>query len=170
MKTLLVMDERNYPPDMAEIRRTAVRGIIFVDGRLLLIQSAFGELKFPGGGQEPGESDEETLIREALEETGYHVIPSSIRPFGEVEEKRLSTHEPMIWHQFNRYYFCEIEGSQEACRYTDNEKKYGFRQVWHSLEDAIRINGEMIRAEGEQPWNRREYTVLTMLQECLSKL
>ncbi len=167
MKTLLVMDERNYASDMEEIRRTAVRGIIVVDGKLLLIQSGFGELKFPGGGQEPGESDEETLIRETLEETGYHVIPATIRPFGEVEEKRLSTHEPMIWHQFNRYYFCEIEGTQEACRYTEDEKKVGFRQVWYSLEEAIHINGEMLRAEGEQPWNRREYTVLNMLREYL---
>lgn len=168
MKTLLVMDEKNYAPDLSEIRRTAVRGIIFVDGRLLLIQSGFGELKFPGGGQEHGESDEETLIRETLEETGYRVVPSSIRPFGEVEEKRLSTHEPMIWHQFNRYYFCGIEGAQEACRYTESEKNHGFRQVWYSLEDAIRINGEMLHREGEQAWNRREYTVLNMLREYLS--
>lgn len=169
MKTLLVMDEQNYPPDMPEIRRTAVRGIIFVDGKLLMIGSCFGELKFPGGGQEQGENDEETLIRETLEETGYHVVPSSIRPFGVVEEKRLSTHEPMIWHQFNRYYFCEIDGAQETCRYTDNEKKYGFHQVWHTLEDAIRINEEMLRAEGKQPWNRREYTVLNMLREYLGR-
>lgn len=122
MKTLLVMDAKNYDPGLGEIRRTAVRGIIFVDGRLLMIQSGFGEVMLPGGGQEAGESDEDTLIRETLEETGFHVIPDSIRPFGQVEEKRLSTHEPMIWHMTNRYYFCEVDGSQEACQYTENEK------------------------------------------------
>ena len=167
MRTLLVMDAKNYDPGMEEIRRVAVRGIIFVDGKFLMIQSSFGELKFPGGGQERGESDEETLIRETLEETGYHVIASSIRPFGEVEEKRLSTHEPMIWHQFNRYYFCEVDGAREACRYTESEIKYGFHQVWHTPEDALRINGEMLSREGERAWNQREYTVLKLIVEHL---
>ena len=167
MKTLLVMDAKNYDPGLGEIRRTAVRSIIFVDGRLLMIQSGFGEVKLPGGGQEAGESDKDTLIRETLEETGFHVIPDSIRPFGQVEEKRLSTHEPMIWHMTNRYYFCEVDGSQEACQYTENEKKHGFRQVWHTLDDAIRINEEMLQREGVHPWNQREYNVLKLIREHL---
>ena len=165
MNKLLVMDAKDYAPEMDEILRVAVRGIIFKDGKLLMIQSDFGELKFPGGGQEKGESDEATLIRETLEETGYRVIPSSIRPFGEVEEKRLSVHEPMIWHQINRYYFCEVEREQGECRYTESEKKYGFRQVWYTLEDAIRINGDNLKIEGEHAWNQREYTVLKLIRE-----
>ena len=167
MEQILVLDEKNYPEDMPEILRVAVRGIILMDGRLLMIENAFGEVKLPGGGIEKGEDELQALLREVREETGYEVLPESIRPFGEIVEKRLSVHEPMIWHQFNRYYFCEIEGAQEACRYTENEKKVGFRQVWYSLEEAIHINGEMLRAEGEQPWNRREYTVLNMLREYL---
>lgn len=169
MRKILVMDAKNYDPELSEIRRTAVRGIIFVEGRLLLIRSGFGELKFPGGGQEAGESDEDTLIRETLEETGFRVAPTSIRPFGEVEEKRLSVNEPKIWHQFNRYYFCDVEGEQEECRFTENEKRYGFRQVWYPLDEAIAVNEEMLLREGVQPWNRREYDVLKMLREELSK-
>lgn len=168
MKTLLVMDAKNYDPTLDEIRRIAVRGIIFMDGKLLMIQSGFGEVKFPGGGQEAGESDEDTLIRETLEETGFHVIKESIRPFGLVEEKRLSTHEPMIWHMTNRYYFCEVDGTQEACQYTENEKKHGFRQVWCTLDEAIRINEEMLQREGAHPWNQREYNVLKQLRDELA--
>ena len=167
MKELLVMDAKNYDPEMDELRRIAVRGIIFMEGKLLLIQSDFGEVKLPGGGQEEGESDEETLIRETLEETGFRVIPESIRPFGQVEEKRLSVHEPMIWHMFNRYYFCEVDPSQEPCRYTDSEKKHGFRQVWYPLDEAIRINEELIAAEGRHPWNQREYLVLKLIRDHL---
>ena len=169
MEKILVMDAENYDPDLDEILRVAVRGIIFVDGKLLLINSSFGELKFPGGGKEGEESDEETLIRETLEETGYRVIPETIRPFGEVEEKRLSVHEPMIWHQTNRYYFCDVEKEQGECHYTENEAKYGFHQVWHTLEEAIRINAETLQKEGRHAWNQREYNVLRLIREYLDK-
>lgn len=57
MKKLLVMDEHNYSDGMEEIYRISVRGIIFVGGKLLMIEDAFGEVKLPGGGMEPGEED-----------------------------------------------------------------------------------------------------------------
>ena len=48
MKKLLIMDEMNYPPDLDEIYRVAVRGIIIVEGKLLMIESNSGKLKLPG--------------------------------------------------------------------------------------------------------------------------
>lgn len=168
MKKLLVMDAKNYDVSLPEIYRVAVRGIIFVDGKLLLIRSKYGEVKFPGGGKEGEENDIETLIRETLEETGYRVIESSIREFGEVEEKRMSTHEDMIWHQINRYYFCDVETQQEECQYTENEKKHGFYQVWCTLDEAIQTNEDMMKQEGVRAWNQREYEVLKILRESLN--
>ena len=165
MKKILVMDADNYDTKWEEITRTAVRGIIVSRGRLLLIESANGEVKLPGGGQEEGEDDIQTLIRETMEETGYHVIPESIREFGEAEEKRRSLYEDKIWHQINRYYSCDILEQQEACRYSETEKKQGFHQVWYTLDEAIRKNEARIAAEGEQPWNQREWKILKLLQE-----
>ena len=78
---------------MDEAVRVAVRGIIFIGGRLLLIEDNKGEVKLPGGGQDAGESDADTLIREIREETGCAVIPETIRPFGYIEEKRKDLHE-----------------------------------------------------------------------------
>lgn len=167
MKKILIMDEQNYDPSLEEIYRVAVRGIIFVRGKLLLIESCYGEVKLPGGGQEKGEDDITTLVRETLEETGFHVIVDSVKAFGEVVEKRLSVHEPMIWHQINRYYFCEVEELQEECNYSEGELKHGFHQVWYTLDEAIRKNEEMIAAEGEKPWNQREYRVLKLIKEHL---
>ena len=169
MRKLLVMDARNYDTALPEIYRVAVRGIIFLEGKLLLIQSCFGEVKFPGGGQESGESDHDTLIRETLEETGYHVIPDSIREFGEVEELRLSTLEPKIWHQINRYYFCDVDGEKEECHYTMSEQKHGFNQVCLTLDEAIECNWQMLCREGALPWNQREYQVLRLVKESLQK-
>lgn len=163
MQLLLNLDEHNYDPALPEIRRTAVRGVIFRDGKLLMIKSSFGEVKFPGGGQEAGEDDETTLLREVLEETGFRVVRESIRPFGEVIEKRLSMREPHIWHQRNRYYFCDIEGEQAAVQYTENELRYGMHQVWVTPEEALRVNREMVQREGRNPWNQRELKVLEVL-------
>lgn len=49
MEKILVLDERNYDDNLREIFRIAVRGIIFVEGRLLMTESSFGEVKLPGG-------------------------------------------------------------------------------------------------------------------------
>jgi len=167
MERILVMDAKNYTPDMEEIYRVAVRGIIFIDGKLLMIEDSFDEVKLPGGGIDSGEDDVQALIREVKEETGYDVNPETIVPFGEIEEKRLSVHEPMIWHQFSRLYFCEVYPEQGDCAYTDNEKKYGFRQVLYTLEEAIEKNERMLEAEGTKAWNQREYRTLLLIKEYL---
>lgn len=164
MKKLLVMDAKNYAPDMEEIYRVAVRGIIFIDGKLLMIENSFGETKLPGGGIEDGEDDCQALVREVKEETGYDVVLETIVPFGEIEEKRLSVKEPMIWHQISRLYFCEVREEQGACEYSENEKKYGFRQVFYTLEEALEKNHAMLEREGKQAWNQREYETLQLIK------
>lgn len=169
MEKLLIMDAKNYAPDMEEIYRVAVRGIIFIDGKLLMIEDKYGEVKLPGGGIDPGEDEYQALVREVKEETGYDVNVETIVPFGEIEEKRLSVHEPMIWHQFSRLYFCEVYPEQGVCDYTENEKKYRFRQVLYTLEEALEKNEKMLNGEGERAWNNREYQTLLLLKEYLKK-
>lgn len=169
MEKILVMDEHNYDENLSEILRVAIRGIIFIDGKLLMIEDSFGEVKLPGGGMEPGEDDYQALIREVKEETGYDVIPESIKPFGEIEEKRLSVHEPMIWHQINRLYFCSVYPDQGQCEYSENEKKYGFHQVLYTIEEALKVNERMLDNEGPQAWNQREYKTLLLIKDYLSK-
>ena len=72
--------------NLEEIYRVAVRGIVFIDGKLLMIEDNFGEVKLPGGGIDSGEDDYKALVREVKEETGYDVILESIVSFGEIEE------------------------------------------------------------------------------------
>lgn len=167
MKKILVMDEKNYAYNLEEIYRVSVRGIIFINGKLLMIEDDFGEVKLPGGGIDCGEDDYKALIREVKEETGYDVIIESIVPFGEIEEKRLSVHEPMIWHQISRLYFCDVHPEKGLCDYTENEKKYGFKQVLYTLDEAIEKNKVMLEKEGKRPWNQREYNTLLLIQEYL---
>ena len=165
MKKILIMDEMNYPADSDEIFRVAVRGIIFVEGKLLMIESDSGELKLPGGGINDGEDDRRALVREVKEETGYDVILDTIEPFGEIEEKRLSVHEPKIWHQISRLYFCRVDPAKGQCNYTENEIKSGFRQVLYSIEDALEKSKGVLEKDGVQAWNQREYKTLLLIRD-----
>ena len=168
MEKLLVIDRKNYSPDLEEIYRVAVRGIIFIDGKLLLVEDNFGNIKLPGGGKESGENDCKTLLREVKEETGYDVIEDTIVPFGEIEEKRLSMREPMIWHQFSRLYFCNVYPEKGLCDYTEDEKKYGFRQVLYTLDEALEKTELLFEREGKQAWNQREYNTLLLIKRHFS--
>ena len=159
------MDEKNYDPELPEIRRTAVRGIVWYNGKMLLIKSKFGEVKLPGGGIEDGESDIAALIREVREETGFEVIPESAVPFGYVEEKRLSRREPMIWHQFSRLYFCDVRDVHGTSNFTEREKNAGMHLVAMTLEEAIENNRRMMGKEGVQPYNRRELNTFLLIKK-----
>ena len=44
MERLLLLDNKNYDEDLPEILGIAVRGIIFSDGKLLMIEDKYGEL------------------------------------------------------------------------------------------------------------------------------
>ena len=62
------------------IRKVGVVGVVVRDNRLLVIKRsqlvrAPGRYCFPGGGMEPGESEEQTLVREMQEELGVAVRP-----------------------------------------------------------------------------------------------
>lgn len=60
---------------------------------LLEVRSRFvtqpGEICFPGGHREPGETPEQTAVRETTEELG--IPASAIRILGELEEEAMST-------------------------------------------------------------------------------
>ena len=165
MKQLLLLDAKNYDEDMNELVRTAVRGIIFVGDKLLLIEDNKGEVKLPGGGQEAGESDADTLTREVREETGCIVIPETIRPFGYIEEKRKDLHEDRIFRQFSRLYFCEVADECGETEFSDNEKRYGMRFKTYTIDEAIAKNRAMLDQIGELAWNQREYKTLLLIKE-----
>ena len=133
----IVLDMQNYNENLEEIRREAVRAIIVSEGKLLMIEDSNGNVKFPGGGKENNETDIQTLFRETMEETGFTVNIDSVCMCLEIEEKRLSSREMMIWHQYNRYYVCNVQGPQGNCTYSENEKRNGYHQIWCDLDAAL---------------------------------
>lgn len=81
----------------------------------------------------------------------------------------MSIYEPMIWHQISRLYFCDVYPEKGFCNYTENEKKYGFRKVLYTLEEALEKNRIMLKKEGKQAWNQREYKTLLLIKDYLEE-
>lgn len=61
MERLLLLDAKDYDDDKDVWARIAVRGIVFIGDKLLLLNDNKGEVSLPGGGQDEGESDAEPL-------------------------------------------------------------------------------------------------------------
>ncbi len=65
MRRLATLRHPDTPTSGSELHRLAVRALVRRAGRLLLVESADGDLALPGGGVEPGESPEDALRRVA---------------------------------------------------------------------------------------------------------
>lgn len=156
------IDLKNYNPGGSVFRRAAARGIVRRGENYLLIRSEkCGEYKFPGGGVEPGETLEEALARELREETGYVVVPGSVRPYGVGHERRKGMEEDIM--EMDSYYFlCEVEEEPGERRLDEYETEYGYQTVWRPLTEAIRSNEKISDLEN-CPWIKRDTMVMQAL-------
>ena len=132
MRELFSIDLKNYNPMGKVNSRPGVRGIIEKGGKILVIHSKkYDYYMLPGGGKKKGETDSDTLIREIMEETGYTVIPSSIKEFGTVPRlQKDSLNEDEIYEQNSYYYFCDVENEQGSQKLEDYEAEEGFELEW----------------------------------------
>lgn len=167
MDDYVLMDAKNYSDDMEEIHREAVRGIIFVDGKMLLVATDKEEVKLPGGGIEAGENDVQALIREVREETGRTVIPESIKYFKTIDEKRASIKEYAIYHQISRLYFCDVDDTLCDTHFSPGEIRHHLHSVRMTLDEAIEADRLMLEREGYQAWNQREYRTFLIIKDYL---
>ena len=152
-----------------EVIRTAVRGIILRDEMILLIRTAKGDLKFPGGGLEENETLEEALIREIREETGYvNVIVQKDNHFGMYIERKLDQFEEYtVFESHSIYMFTEVIGDERICvKLDDYEEVLQFQAEWIPIKDAIIQNTYALLSEKEpNGWVEREITILQALLE-----
>ena len=93
MQILLTLDKKDYEEGMPVFEKYSTRGVIIRDGKIATQHGSAGDYKILGGGVEPGEKLEDALIREVGEESGLIVIPESIRPIGEIVERRRDLFE-----------------------------------------------------------------------------
>ena len=142
--------------------RNAAKALILHNGKLLLIKyhNSAGEVCYtiPGGGQNCLETMEEAVIRECLEETGYHVHVGKFAGLYEeiIENKAYQEKYPAYAHKIFHIFLCSLLSDvfQEASELDDRQ----IGHEWVDLSKAGDINlyplniregiQEMISGEG----------------------
>ena len=171
MKTIKIFDDKNYESHWKKYKRDSARGIIFSQGKLVMIKSEkYGEYKFPGGGIENGETHADAVVRETREETGLHVIPSSIREYGRTLILRKSINPEEIFEQESFYYFCDVQLDIITPVKLDDsyETEYGYKLVYACIDKAIKANEKLLNIP-QIPWVQRDLHVLRTLREEVCK-
>ena len=162
MRILACFDEKNYADTTKVLEKYNIRGIVLVDGKLAMQQSRVGEYKIPGGGVECGESYEETLKRELLEEVGLVMIDGTMKELGEITEIRRDIFSPdtkYISHSI--FYLCEVTEERRPITPTASEIQKGYQAVWASAEEICETNDRL----SKDPWIKRDTAFVKMLLE-----
>lgn len=157
----LTIDLKNYQSEKTVFCRTAVRGIINHGNKYLMIHSKYGEYKFPGGGQNDGETLIDTLRREVKEETGYTVKIDSVCEYLKLTEKRKAI-DADVMLMTSYYYFCDVEDKVGERNLDDYEKEEDYQTVWLTLAEAMTYN-ESISDTERIPWVIRDTAVMNDL-------
>ena len=137
--------------------RTACRALIIKEDKVLTsFESASSHYMLPGGGLEEEESNEECIIREVEEETGYIIKPCECQLI--VEEYYEDT-------KYVSYYFLANIVGEGRVRLTSQELKVGLKPIWINKSELINIFSKY-NLETIEEWRglyQREYVALTNL-------
>lgn len=131
--------------------RSAARAIVISDGCLLATKMRDKQGSYyilPGGGQLPGETLEETVRRECLEEVGIEVQVRRLLYVREYIGKNHTFSKRHVgFHQLEHVFLCETLTPHKACpgSETDNHQ---VGVSWLSLEaiDRIRFYPDSIKS------------------------
>jgi 8-oxo-dGTP pyrophosphatase MutT (NUDIX family) len=150
------------------IYRTAVRGVILRGQDLLMVlSSTVGDYKFPGGGVEDGESHEQTLARELLEECGAPLLSVDGELGAIIEYDIPMEAEFDVFKMTSYYYFCQAGDGFGVQNLDDYEKELGFKPVWVNIDDAISTNKSQITSDNIPDWLQREIFVLEYIKSLM---
>jgi ADP-ribose pyrophosphatase YjhB (NUDIX family) len=85
-----------------------VRGAVFRDGRILLVQErSDGGWTLPGGWADVGESAAEATVREVREESGYEVRALKLLA---VYDRNRHEHPAIPFHAYKLFFRCDLIG------------------------------------------------------------
>ena len=171
MRLLHIMDSDDYENCTRLFVRHSARAIIISDGKIAMIHSLEKKYyKLPGGGIEHGESKENALVRETLEETGLHIIPETIEELGYIHRIRRSLkYDDECFVQNNYYYFCEVTDEVSETEYDDGELCERFVPVFVDPHIAFAENAKIGENDPVYGMACRENIILELLIEAMDK-
>lgn len=151
------------------IQRTAVRAVIFRGRELLMVYSAnVGDYKFPGGGVHVGETHEQALARELLEECGASLLSVDLEIGAIIEYNFPMEKDFEVFKMTSYYYLCRIEdGNFGAQKLDDYEADRGFQPMWIDINQAVEANHALLNSSVD--WLRREIFALEYLKQNVLK-
>lgn len=160
METRIFIGEQ-APAGIEITRRRAARCIARTADGYLMVHTNRGDYKFPGGGVEPGETDEETVIREVLEETGFQIAHVG-RLLVTAIQSNVDYKDPTkFFIMESAYYECLLGPSEPfAQQLEEYELGQQFKPVFVTLNEALARNEAIVTAN---PWVEREIRVLKEL-------
>jgi 8-oxo-dGTP pyrophosphatase MutT (NUDIX family) len=122
---------------MQTIHYHASGGIIIHDGQVLLLRKpALGEIVLPKGHIEPGETPEQTALRETAEETGY-LSPRIVADLGTEQARYVFQGKQYVRDE--TYFLMALDDQRRAARdgYDDAEHdRATFELLWTPLDEA----------------------------------
>ncbi len=129
-------------------QRSSARAVIVNDiGEIWLMHAQKNDYyKLPGGGIDAGESIEEALKREVLEETGY--IVRDHQYLWVVEEYREYGSDPL--HHVSHGFVVHVHADQQATGLTPDEQDAQFTLVWKPLDEALKLIQENAERMGDK--------------------
>jgi mutator protein MutT len=147
--------QREYPASPI----VGVGAVVFDAGCVLLVRRAkaplAGEWSLPGGAVELGETLEEAIAREVVEETGLRVVPLQVlKAFDHIDrdaEGRIRFHYVLV------DFLCRIdaEDGKSAARERDQRVEKSALQPGSDVSDARWVAVEGLRTSKEFPLTER---------------
>lgn len=162
MFSLQICDDEKVLEYKNSFDRVAVRAVIMHGEKILLVKSNKGDYKFPGGGVNKGESNNQALMREVSEETGYKIkdVIGLIGKIKEISKDKFESEYAFIMYSY--YYKCSVMNEVTHQKLDDYEQDLDFVGEWINIKEAINVN-ENILADGNINninWIRRETLAL----------
>ena len=166
MRTLAVLDLKNYDAGWYRFRRTAVRAIIVKDDRILLIKNKDKLFyKFPGGAIEKGETHKSALNREMIEEIGAPIKENSLKAYGMVREIRRSFYKPQeIFDHTSYYYSAELKNDAFFDSVSSLTAESGFEVVLIPIKTAFDKNNALSDKERYAFLQREAFILKSLLK------